>query len=177
VSFVYCTLATETNALNGVTLYARGTNASGQTVLINTAPDGGVRIETYYQDGSLLSVTGIAAHAVQYLYGVDGDGPFTTEIKVTDSGGTNEWVKTSTDLLGRAYKTTYSAACLNSPRQPLHARCQRKTTGRRQRLASQARHKMVAPSGAVRFANRDLAYERFSREAKPHAFRRSQTRN
>src|SRR5437879_12716225 len=53
-------LATETNALDGVTFYARGTNASGQTVLTNTAPDGGARIETLYQDGSLLSVTGSA---------------------------------------------------------------------------------------------------------------------
>jgi len=108
-------LAAETNALDGVTFYARGTNASGQTVLTNTASDGGVRLETYYQDGSLLSVTGSAVHPVQYLYGVDGDGAFTTEIKVTDTGGTNEWVKTSTDLLGRAYKTTYSAASAPYP--------------------------------------------------------------
>jgi hypothetical protein len=72
-------------------------NASGQTVLTDTAPDGGVRIETLYQDGSLLSVTGSAAHPVQYVYGVDGDGPFTTEIKVTETDGTNECVKTATD--------------------------------------------------------------------------------
>jgi hypothetical protein len=56
-----------------------------------------VRIETYYQDGSLLTVTGSAAHPVQSLYGVVGDGPFTTEIKVTETGGTNEWAKTATD--------------------------------------------------------------------------------
>jgi YD repeat-containing protein len=108
-------LLTETNALEGVTTYSRGTNASGQTVLTNTYPDGGVRIETYCQDGSLLSVTGSAVHPVQYLYGVDGDGAFTTEIKVTETGGTNEWVKTSTDLLGRAYKTTYAAASAPYP--------------------------------------------------------------
>lgn len=78
-------------------------------------PDGGVRVETYYQDGSLLSVTGNATHPVQFLYSVDGDGPFTTEIKVTETGGTNEWVKTSTDLLGRAYKTTYVAASAPYP--------------------------------------------------------------
>lgn len=59
-----------------------------------------MRIETLYQDGSLLSVTGSAVHPVQFLYGVDGDGEYTTEIKVTETGGTNEWVKTSTDLLG-----------------------------------------------------------------------------
>ena len=41
-------LTTETNALNGVTFYASGTNASGQTVLTNAYPDGGVRLETYY---------------------------------------------------------------------------------------------------------------------------------
>jgi hypothetical protein len=101
-------LATDTNALDGVTFYARGTNASGQSVLTSTAPDSGAHIETHYQDGSLLSVTGSAAHPMQYLYGVDGDGPFTTETNVTETGGTNEWVKTSTDLLGRAYRTTYA---------------------------------------------------------------------
>jgi len=35
--------------------------------------------------------------------------------KVTETGGTNEWVKTSTDLLGRAYKTTYAAASAPYP--------------------------------------------------------------
>ena len=74
-----------------------------------------MRIETLYQDGSLLSVTGSAAHAVQYLYGVDGDGPFTTGIEATETCGTNEWVKTSTDLLGWAYKTTYAAASAPYP--------------------------------------------------------------
>src|SRR5207249_3040947 len=50
-----------------------------------------------------------------YLYGIDSDGPYTTEIKISDTGGTNEWVKTSSDMLGRVYKTTYAAASTPYP--------------------------------------------------------------
>jgi RHS repeat-associated protein len=103
-------LSFQTNALNGVTAYAQGTNALGQTIITNTYPDGGTRIETYHQDGSLLSVGGTAAHPVQYLYGLDGGGLYTTEIKIALNGGTNEWVKSSSDMLGRSYKTTFAAA-------------------------------------------------------------------
>ena len=101
-------MTNEVNALYGVTSYTQALDGSGQTVKTSTYPDGGTRVETYYQDGSLLSVSGTAAHPLQYLYGADGDGPYTTEIKVASGGGTNEWVKTSTDMLGRAYKTTYA---------------------------------------------------------------------
>ena len=99
-------LTSETNALGGATLYSQAFDGSGQTVKTTTHPDGGTRVETYYQDGTLLSVGGTAAHSVQYLYGADTDGAFTTEIKVTGSGGTNEWVKTSTDMLGRSYRSS-----------------------------------------------------------------------
>ena len=102
-------LLRQTNALGGITSFSDGTNGSGQTLVTNIYPDGGTRIETYREDGSLLSVGGTGAHALQYIYGVDGDGPYTTEIKVTDSGGTNEWVKTSTDMLGHAYKVVYAS--------------------------------------------------------------------
>ena len=108
-------LTNEINALGGATAYSQSYDGNGQTVKTTTYPDGGTRIETYYQDGSLLSIGGTATHPVQRLYGVDNDGPYTSEIKVATGGGTNEWVKTSTDLLGRAYKTLFASASTPYP--------------------------------------------------------------
>jgi hypothetical protein len=102
-------LVAETNALLGVTRYGEGTDpVTGGLVRTNTYADGGTRLEWYYLDGSLKQVTGTAVHPVQYFSGLDNDGPFTTEIKVASGGGTNEWTKTSSDFLGRPYKTLYA---------------------------------------------------------------------
>jgi RHS repeat-associated protein len=106
-------LTSEANALNGVTQYAQTTDGSGQTVKTTTAPDGGTRIETYYQDGSLRSLTGTAVFPVRYEYGVENEGgvqrPYTREIKLNTSGGdTSEWTKTYADTNGRSYKTVYA---------------------------------------------------------------------
>lgn len=107
-----------TNALGGVTVYTNLFDGSGQLVMTNTAPDGGTRIEIYYQDGSLQKVLGTAAFPVRYEYGVEQDGgvyrAYTKEIKLNAGGSdTPEWTKTYTDALGRSYKTVYAAA--NSP--------------------------------------------------------------
>src|SRR6266511_1078910 len=66
-------LVLETNALNGVTSYTNIFDGSGQTVKTNTYPDGGTRIETYYQYGALSEVGGTAAQPMRYLYGVETD--------------------------------------------------------------------------------------------------------
>ncbi|MGH7972226.1 MAG: hypothetical protein ACREIC_26230, partial [Limisphaerales bacterium] len=100
-------LVCQTNGLGGVTTYANSYAGTGALIHSMTNADGGTRIEAYFVDGSLKSVTGTGVHPVQYMYGVDGDGLYTTEIKMTNTGGTNEWVKTSTDLLGRTWKTLY----------------------------------------------------------------------
>jgi RHS repeat-associated protein len=101
-------LLSETNGLGGVTSYTETNDPStGASIRATTNADGGTRIEAYYLDGSLKQVSGTAAHQVQYLYGVDSDGPYTTESKVTNTGGTNEWTKTSSDLVGHTYKTLY----------------------------------------------------------------------
>jgi RHS repeat-associated protein len=104
----------QTNALGGVTI---STNViiNNQLYVTNTYPDGGTRIETYYSDGRLQSVTGTAVHPVEYIYGVeqDTDGTwreYTQEIKLTATGGTNEWTKTYVDGVGHPYKTIYSSA-------------------------------------------------------------------
>lgn len=95
----------ETNALGGVTAYAQGFDGSGQTVKTNTYPDGGQRIETYFQDGSIKSVTGSAAFPLYYDYGAYNNGSYTKETKGSASG--TEWVKTYADMLGRSWKTEY----------------------------------------------------------------------
>ena len=101
-----------TNALGGVTT-TTNVVINGQLYVTNTYPDGGTRIETYYSDGRLESVSGTAVHPVQYIYNVeqDTDGTwreYTQEIKLTPSGGTNEWSKTYQDGVGHVYKTICS---------------------------------------------------------------------
>jgi len=108
-------LVMETNALNGATLHTNIVDGSGQTIKTNTYPDGGTRIETHAKDGSLLMVTGSAIQPVRYVYDVESDGgvyrAYTKEIKLNTSfADTTEWTKTYSDMLGRPYKTVYSAA-------------------------------------------------------------------
>jgi hypothetical protein len=108
-------LSSEVNALGGPTSYAQSFDGSGQTVKTNTFPDGGTRIETYYQDGSLQSVRGTAAYPVRYALSVETESgvwrAYSQEIKLTAAGAdTSEWTKTYSDMLGRPYKTLYAAS-------------------------------------------------------------------
>src|SRR5208283_783511 len=63
-------LVSTTDALTNTTTYAWTTDDSGHTVKTTTYPDSSTRIETYYQDGQLKSLTGSAVHGVRYEYGV-----------------------------------------------------------------------------------------------------------
>jgi RHS repeat-associated protein len=100
----------ETNALFGVTGHVQTTNSLGQTVVTDTYPDLGTRISTYHQDTTPLSVAGTAAAPLQYLYGTNAGGTYALQVKLTSSGGTNEWVNNYTDMAGRAYESVYAAA-------------------------------------------------------------------
>jgi RHS repeat-associated protein len=107
-----------TNALNGVTSYTNYFDAYGQTVKVTTYPDNGTRVETYFQDGSLKSVTGTAAFPVHYEYGITNDGTpvreYSQEIKLNTNGqDTAESTLTYMDMVGRTYKSVFAAA--NSP--------------------------------------------------------------
>jgi RHS repeat-associated protein len=95
----------ETNVLGGVTSHVESINGSGETVRTTTYPDGGQSIETLFRDGSTKSVTGSAAQAVYYEYGVDGDGTYTKTFR--GSASSAEWEKSSTDFLGRGFKTLW----------------------------------------------------------------------
>jgi RHS repeat-associated protein len=107
-----------TNALGGVSI-TTNVIASGRLCVTNTNPDGGTRIETYYRDGRLESVSGTAAAPMRYIYSAEQDGSYwretTTEIRLDSMGGTNEWTRTFTDGAGNNYKTAYSAASGTPP--------------------------------------------------------------
>jgi RHS repeat-associated protein len=110
----------DTNALGGATVYAKTTNSAGALVRTTTYPDGGTRIETYYRDGTLHTITGTAVHRVRYAYGRASEDGFTgdwfdyyqryvEEVKLNaDGSDTSEWTMTYTDAAGRPYKTIYS---------------------------------------------------------------------
>jgi YD repeat-containing protein len=102
----------ETNALGAVTAYSHIVDGSNQRILFTTNADGGTRIETYFRDGQLASVTGTAAFPVRYEYGRVLDGSyqraFTKEIKLDASGAdTSECVTNFVDAFGHAYKTGF----------------------------------------------------------------------
>jgi RHS repeat-associated protein len=80
--------------------------ATGRLVKTTTFTDGSTRIETYFKDGSLLSVGGTAAHPIKQDTGVEADGVFTKEIR-PKGGFEVEWVKSYSDALGRTYKTVF----------------------------------------------------------------------
>lgn len=97
-----------TNALGQVTTFAQFLNPDGFYERDTTRPGSGLRTETYNADGSLHAIGGVAAHPMQYEYGVDpADGLFTKEIRMGDGGATTEWVKNYIDFAGRASKTLY----------------------------------------------------------------------
>jgi len=107
-----------TNALNGVTAtsYFIFTNGGGdvQSSTCYTYPNGGTRNVTNCSDGRVESITGTAAHGMEYGYGVEEDPEYgcwvqyTAQTNLTAIGGTTtEWIKTYTDAIGRTYKTIY----------------------------------------------------------------------
>ena len=106
-------MTSTTSALGATTSYTTTFDGSGQMIKTSTYADGGTRIETYYRDGTLQGISGTAVHPTSYLCGADGDGAYTTEIRLDANGGTNEWTKTSSDASGRRYKTLYAAASGN----------------------------------------------------------------
>ena len=100
-----------TNALGGVTTTAYG-SIGGQQTVTEIAPDGGTRIQLFYLDGQLSSISGTAVAPTRYEYGVELDGSiwrrYSKEIRLDVSGAdTSEWVKTYQDMLDRPYKTVY----------------------------------------------------------------------
>ena len=106
-------VTSQTNALLGETRFAETIDGSGQRVRTTTFPDGGTRIETFFRDGQLASLTGTAVQPVRYEYGIETEGGVqrlgTKEIKLDASfADTSQWTKQYTDMAGRDYKTLYA---------------------------------------------------------------------
>lgn len=102
------------SGMNQTTTYFEYFDANNHLINITTNPDGGTKIETHYQDGSLISVAGAATFPLQYNYGMSTTalkyGETTTEVKLGSSGQTNEWTATYQDALGRNFLTIYASA-------------------------------------------------------------------
>jgi RHS repeat-associated protein len=108
-------LTYSTNALQHPTTYTETRDSSNHLVRTTINPDQSTRVETYYLDGQLLSLTGTAVHGITYVYGVDtppGESTsraFTQAIDLNSNGSpTGEWTKTYTDMLGRPYKVVHA---------------------------------------------------------------------
>ncbi len=121
-------VARQTNALGGVTIITYGISSNGGLCVTNIYPDNGTRIEKYYRDGRLASLSAKprAPGAIRLLCEQDtvdygsgyGRGNEWREVKLEiklNGNGTNEWTKTYFDGLGRAYKTVYAAASAPYP--------------------------------------------------------------
>ncbi|PWU11412.1 MAG: hypothetical protein C5B50_23385 [Verrucomicrobia bacterium] len=99
---------------NQTVTYSEYFDSNNHRVNTTTYPDTGTRVETHYQDGSTLSVTGTAVAPAHYSYSLSTNsgkyGEVTRETKLAANGGTNEWTDTYRDSLGRAFLTIYAAA-------------------------------------------------------------------
>jgi hypothetical protein len=60
---------------------------------------------SYYQDGSPCATHRNGVEITRYTYGSDTSGKYTRMTRLGDSGGTNEWGQSYTDMVGRTYKT------------------------------------------------------------------------
>jgi RHS repeat-associated protein len=111
-------LVASTNALGGVTTFAVSTDGSGHQVKTTTNPDGGTRIETYWKDGRLMTVSGTAVSPIKYVYdletgtgSLDPNREYTQEMRLDSSGAdTGEWTRSYTDFMGRQYRTILADA-------------------------------------------------------------------
>ncbi|MDR3574548.1 MAG: RHS repeat-associated core domain-containing protein [Anaerolineaceae bacterium] len=110
-------LLAQTNALNGKTAYVETYDGTtGGLIRTTTYADGGIKVEAFYQDRSLKSVTGTAVHGHGYGQGVEYvselGGIYCSYRVVTnlnaDGSPTAEWTKTYTDMAGRTVETLYA---------------------------------------------------------------------
>lgn len=81
------------------------TNEAGERVATTVSPDGATRVETYYLDGQVKSVSGTGVPPVTYGYGADEQGTFTIEYRGVDTNAA-QWSRTTTDRLGRLRSVT-----------------------------------------------------------------------
>ena len=113
--FLYDTAGERIHHANAVglnTVYSQTNDALGQwikttAVLSNTVPKVG-RVEVYFRDGSLNTVTGAMTHPLRYEYGPTNNGRFTREIRLNANGtDTSEWTLRFYDFANRLTRTLW----------------------------------------------------------------------
>ncbi len=87
--------------LLGTTEVSEVTASGGGITRTETLPGEATRITTTASDGSLLSVSGTAAHPRTYSYEEESGLRITKETFLGEDDATSEWVKTYTDMAGR----------------------------------------------------------------------------
>ena len=92
--------------LIGTTTIGVSTDGNGHEVVTTTYPNQSTLIETYFLDGSRLSIGGTAVYPSTFQYGADATGYYKTQIKPGQTTN-SEWVKASVDMLNRQYMVTY----------------------------------------------------------------------
>jgi len=101
-------LSISTDAMGNNTTNTYAIDANSNSVQTIYYPDGSTQIQTQYPDGSIYAITGTAVNQVEYAYGADTNGAYTTETKLDASGEpTSEWTKTYTSMTGQTYLTLY----------------------------------------------------------------------
>jgi len=98
-------LISTVNAIGQTTTYAQYLNGAGYYEKDLLQPDGNTRTEIANADGSVRSIGGSAAHPVQYVYGVDGNGFYVQQIKGVEG---TEWIKEYVDPAERPSMTVYA---------------------------------------------------------------------
>ncbi len=92
--------------LIGTTTIGISTDGNGHEIVTTTYPNQSTLIETYFLDGSRLSIGGTAVYPSTFQYGADSTGYYKTQIKPGQTTN-SEWVKASVDMLNRQYMVTY----------------------------------------------------------------------
>lgn len=87
--------------LLGTTEVSEVTASGGGITRTETLPGEATKITTTASDGSLLSVSGTAAHPRTYSYEEESGLRITKETFLGEDDATSEWVKTYTDMAGR----------------------------------------------------------------------------
>lgn len=85
-----------------------GIEGSGNKTRTTTYPDGSTKIEKWYRDGRIKSITGTAVPDVHYTYGthdLNGGGIWTQVTQGSPTG--SEWTRTYADSLEREFKVEY----------------------------------------------------------------------
>lgn len=95
-----CLLLHSADALGNITTNSYGFDANGDPTHTIYYPDGSMETDTQYGDGLAYRVTGTAVAGVEYDYGVDGNGAYTTTTKL-DSNGNLTSCKGSNHIFAR----------------------------------------------------------------------------